>query len=144
MIIKSLDELFLNQAVRFADKFFMPNSISLDCFRHKELVKKLNNKDHVNCRANLESEFKVRLVNDSRHSKVDIYGADKEIVREILMKEVNDFELATLRTSSFKVVLKNLDKLRDEFAGEISLDFRNKITHFKSININKFTFLGDV
>jgi hypothetical protein len=132
MIIKSLDELFFSQAVRFANKFFLPISISLDCFSHNELIKILNNKDHVNCQANLESKFKVRLVNDSRHSKVDMYGADKEMAREILMKEVNNFELATLRTSSFKVVLKHLDKLRDEFEGEISLDFRNKITQFRS------------
>ena len=138
LIIKSKNHERLNEAVRYANSFFVPSVINLNFFKYDQLRKILNKKNYENNQENIEAKCHVFIHKEIRNNRVSIYGQNKEIVKDLLMNEINEFQTqsVTIKINSFKAIWgKNgeiLDKLKEEFRGEISLDFKAKEIKFNS------------
>ncbi len=132
--LKSIDQCKLDESVRFADRILKPVQLNLPYFKYDQLRKILNKSNDLNNQENLEKKYKIYIHKDARFNQLNFYGEQQTscYIRDKLVGMLNEVNsnFVEISIKSFKAIVgkhgETLNWLRDEFRGEISLDFRNK------------------
>jgi hypothetical protein len=138
--LKSLDDTKLDECVRFADRILKPVQLKLPFFKYDQLGKILNKPNGLNNQENLEKKYKIHIQKDARFNQLNFYDEQQtcNYIRDELVGMLNEVNsnFVEIPIKSFKAKVgkdgQTLSSLRDEFRGEISLDFRNKKIKFES------------
>ena len=131
--IKSKNEERLKRGLQLANQLLKPETLILTYEKYDQVRKKLNSSNFQN---KTQDEFNVVITKNAKLNQVKIYGKKRNEVVELLKQILN-----TDKQDKCEIVMKSFRSLfsdevfkhlKQEFKGEIKLDFRNKTIKLES------------